>query len=320
MVRQMMLGLRSAGAQVYEFNTDLNADALDTEGREYDRGRFGPVWLRWEKLRPIVEEFRPELIVCNAGGLSFRPAQAGELRKSRKLLGIALSDPDVFPLSTSRIAGNFDLFLTNAAACVPQYRAMGVRANLLPLATNEEFFHPVPSRGDCACDVAVIGRAHADRIEPVRRLCQEFDVRIYGEEWERNGLPAGPPLYGDELLSVLNSARISVVFCRTPAGHAILKVAIFDFIAAGALVATEYVPELEHYFRYDQEIVGFHETEDLVRKIRYYLRQPEAADAVRSAGRKRVLNDHVWRKVWPAITDTLYPAEVSRCSNKDRRL
>jgi len=110
MVRQMMLGLRAAGAEVYEYNTDENPEALDCEGRPYDRGRFGPVWLVWDALRPQIEEFRPDLIVCNAGGLSFRPDQAKKLRKSTMLLGVALSDPDVFSPATSRIAANFDLF------------------------------------------------------------------------------------------------------------------------------------------------------------------------------------------------------------------
>lgn len=314
MVRQMMLGLRAAGAEVHEFNTDLNGDALDFEGRAYDRGRFGPVWLRWEKVGPIVEQLRPELIVCNAGGLSFRPADSQELRKSSKLLGIALSDPDVFPLSTSRIAGNFDLFLTNSATCVPLYRAMGVDADVLPIATNEEFFRPVPGQEDYACDVVIIGRAHADRIEPVQRLCQEFDIHIHGEEWELHGLASRPPLYGDELLSALNSAKIAVVFSRTPAGSAIVKVAVLDFMAAGALVATEYVPELASYFQYGQEIVGFRNTEDLVQQIGYYLQHPEAAQAIRNAGRRRVLSDHVWRKVWPAITKRIPVVEVSPCA------
>ena len=145
MVRHMMLGLRAAGAEVCEYNTDLHRDALDCEKREYDRGTFGPVWLRWNLLCPAIEEFHPELIVCNAGGLSFRPGTARSLRQSTMLLGIALSDPDVFRAATSLIASNFNLFLTNSSPCLPEYRAMGVNADLLPLATNEEFLPPCPA-------------------------------------------------------------------------------------------------------------------------------------------------------------------------------
>jgi spore maturation protein CgeB len=305
MVRQMLLGLQSAGVDVYEYNTDENPAALDCEGRPYDRGRFGPVWLKWDAVGPLIERFQPDLIVCNAGGLSLRPENADALRRSVSLLGIALSDPDVFEASTSRIAANFDLFLTNAPGCIPAYRAAGANVKALPLATNPDFFQPRPARPEYQCEVLVVGRAHPDRIAPVRRLCDQFSVHIHGEEWESAGLPGRPALYGEDLLSALNSARISVIFSRTPAGHSIAKIAVFDFLAAGALVATERIPEIEPYLRYDDEIIGFTDTDALMTKLRYYLEHPQQAEKVRAAGRRRVLEDHSWSKVWPRIFEQL---------------
>jgi glycosyltransferase involved in cell wall biosynthesis len=313
MVRQMMLGLRSAGADVFEYNTDENSGALDCEGRPYDRGTFGPVWLRWEVLGVSIEQFRPDLIVCNAGGLSFRPDRAETLRRSTRLLGIALSDPDVFLPATSRIAANFDLFLTNASSCLEGYRARGANVMELPLATNEEVFHAVPERPELKCEVLVIGQAHKDRIEPVRRLFEHFAVHLYGEGWEPHGLPSRGTLLGDDLLSALNSARIAVVFSRTPAGHPIAKVAVLDFIAGGALLAAERIPALGRYLEFDREIIGFDGADDLIEKIRYCLAHPEEAQKIREAGRRRVLTDHTWRKVWPRIMEQLPVTQASRC-------
>ena len=313
MVRQMMLGLRAAGAEVYEFNTDENPQALDCEGRPYDRGTFGPVWLQWEAIRFQIEQFRPNLIICNAGGLSFRPEDATRLRKSMMLLGVALSDPDVFPAATSHIAPNFDLFLTNAPSCIAGYRARGANAGVLPLATNENFFHPVPACPELDCDVLMIGRASPDRIKPMRRLCGLFRVHLYGEGWEDHGLPSRGPIYSNDVLRALNSARISLIFSRTPAGHAIAKVAVFDFIASGALVATERIPDLEGCFEYDREIIGFGNTDGLIEKIDYYLRHPEHADAIRAAGRRRVLAEHTWEKVWPAIIEQIRTLKLAGC-------
>jgi spore maturation protein CgeB len=313
MVRQMMLGLRGAGTEVHEYNTDLNRHALDCGTRDYDRGRFGPVWLRWEVLQPEIEQFAPDLIVCNAGGLSFRPDTARLLRQSVMMLGIALSDPDVFLPSTSKIARNFDLFLTNAPACVSQYREIGVDADLVPLATNEEFFHPVAPRDEYACEVLVIGGAHADRIEPVRALSKKFKTHLYGEGWEPHGLASRGTIYGQDLLAALNSAQISTIFCRTPGGHMVGKIGIFDFIAGGASVATEYLPELAKYFEYDREIIGFTDTDDLIAKINFYLSNPAKLRAVRDAGRRRVLSDHTWRKVWPSILERVQTRRSSEC-------
>jgi len=111
MVRHMMLGLRAVGVEVLEYCTDEHMDALDFEGRPYDRGTYGPVWLRWEHLRDPIERFLPHLVVCNAGGLAFRPDDARRLRQRATLLGIALSEPDVFDTCTRYISPERSLVL-----------------------------------------------------------------------------------------------------------------------------------------------------------------------------------------------------------------
>jgi glycosyltransferase involved in cell wall biosynthesis len=305
MVRQMMLGLRSTGAEVVEFSTDDHRDALDTGGRAYDRGTLGPVWLRWEALEEPIARARPHLVVCNAGGLSFRPADARRVRESACLLGIALSDPDVFEPATRHIAANFDVFLTNAPSCVPRYEALGARSGVLPIATNDTFFHPVPPRPQLACEVLVIARPHPDRVQPVKALAAAFDTHVYGEGWEEHGVAGRGLIFGDDLLAALGSARMTVVFFLTGGGHALVKVGLFDFPAAGALVATNYFPEVEPYLAYGKEIIGFTSTDDLLRKVRYYLDHPAEAQAIREAGRARVRRDHTWRTAWPRVLEEL---------------
>jgi hypothetical protein len=146
MLLHMMLGLRAKGADVLEYRTDEHRSALDTGGLTYDRGTSGRVWLRWDEMAPVMDEYRPQLVVCNAGGLSFRPEDARRLRRRASLAGIALSEPDVFEPATRRISPHFDLFLTNAPACVARHQALGARARGLPIGTNEESYRPVPRR------------------------------------------------------------------------------------------------------------------------------------------------------------------------------
>jgi hypothetical protein len=310
MVRQMLLGLRAAGADVLEYSTDEHREALDTDGRLYDRGTTGPVWLRWEALQRPLEAFDPDLVVCNAGGLAFRPERARALRRRRCLLGIALSDPDVFEPTTRHVAPTFDLFLTNSVECVARYRALGVAADLLPIATHEAFFRPVPPRPELACEVLVLGRAHPDRVEPVRALCERFDTHVYGEGWADHGIASRGLLHGEDALAALASAAMTVVFFRTGGGHALVKVGLFDFAAAGALVLTNRFPEVERYLRFGEEVVGFDSTADLLARVRHYLDHPAEAEAVRRAGRRKVLAEHTWTRVWPRLIERLQEADV----------
>jgi len=67
--------------------------ALDYGERPYDRGTFGPVYLKWEAIRPIVEQHDPDLVgvLRRRVGL-FIPKVADELRKTRCLIGLAMSE------------------------------------------------------------------------------------------------------------------------------------------------------------------------------------------------------------------------------------
>lgn len=301
MVKQMLLGLQAAGPRVEEIDTDAWPEVLDTDGRRYDRGTYGPVWLRWELLASRVAAFDPHLIVCNAGGLGFRPEVAAVLRQSHTLLGIALSDPDVHAVATCRVAPGFDWFVTNDPGCVARYRALGVRSAALPPGTNDTFFRPVPPRAEMACEVLVLGRASPDRVEPVRALTRQFDVHLYGEGWEEVGLASRGLVFGEEALAALSSARMTVVFFRTPAGHPLLKVGLFDFLAAGALVLTDRSPLVSNHLRFGRELVGFDTTEELMTRVRHLLDHPAEAERIRTAGRERVRAEYSWCSVWRRV-------------------
>ena len=301
----MMLALGQAGYTVFEYNTDQHPEALETGDRAYDRGGRGPVWLKWELLQEPISAFHPDVIVCNAGGLSFRPEVAAELKRETRLLGIALSDPEVIELTGSRIGRNFDRYISNAMDCVTRYRAMGINAMLLPVGTNPEFFHPVAPRPDLACDLLFMGLPHPDRVEPVRILLNTFHMHLYGERWAPHGIETRGTIYEDECLAALNSAKIALIFSRTISGHPNVKGGIFDFLAAGAFVLTDYQPELEDYFHLGSELVAYHSMPEMLDKIRYYIGHEAERTRIRTAGRERVLRDHTWQKIWPKLLDGL---------------
>lgn len=306
-VAQMFQGLETICSNVFEFNTDENRNALCTENRPYDRGTNGPVWIQKEKVFPLILKFRPHLVICNAGGLSFRPNNTIILRGlGIKLLGIALSDPAVYPLTTSRIAKNFDAFFTNDIKSVELYQDAGIRAYQLPLATNDQLFHPVSCKPDYQCDVLHLGSAQESRVEPIKLLKKHFDIHVHGENWENYGVENRGIIIGNDLLSVLSSANIVVVLSRAPSGYHIIKPQIFDYLSAGCLVVTDDFPELHRYFDVAKELVTFIDSEDMIMKIRYYLDNPNEASKIREAGREKVIKNYTWPKIWPELLSLVF--------------
>lgn len=306
MVAQMLSGLRATEVNVVDFNTDKNHDALDTDGMPYDRGTTSPVWLRREKLFPLIFRFRPHIVICNAGGLSFRSTDSEYLRKKLgiKLLTFVLSDPEVYIPTTSKIAHNFDVLYSFVNQYVELYKKQVPDSYLLPMATNKEFFHPVPARKEYECDVLMIGAVHVDRIEPVKLLVQNFNTNVHGENWENYDIENKGIIYEEDVLAALNSTKMAVIFSKSVTGFQGFKVGILDFLAAGCLVITEETPHLHVYFEVGKEVVAFTDYADMIVKIKYYLSHPDEAEQILKAGREKVINRYTWEKIWPKVLAT----------------
>ena len=64
----------------------------------------------------------------------------------------------------------------------------------------------------------------------------------------------------------------------------------------GGFYLTEYQEELEAFYDIDREIVCYRSKEELLDKIRFYLRHPARRVQIREAGRRRCLSEHTWAK------------------------
>ncbi len=68
---------------------------------------------------------------------------------------------------------------------------------------------------------------------------------------------------------------------------------IFDVPAAGAFVLTDWRPQMEQLFE-PEEMVCYHDPEEIPDLARYYLAHPQERRKVATAARKRVLARHTW--------------------------
>ena len=259
-------------------------------------------WINDDRMLEFLANYKPDVVVCNAGGMTLTAEMHGELRKRGIVtVGIALSDPDVFDAQGKHYANLFDLYYTNAEVSLAQYEAIGVKARLLPFAASPSFHKPMPEIKKIY-DVIIVGHPRADRLAVVAELDKHFKVGLYGKGWKRWGIiPRSKQVNGVEQVRALNTGKAYISFSKTVAGYVNVKVGLFEAVACGAAVFTEEFPEMEKYFEYGTEIVGYSSLEELVYKLKDYLGQPSKLGTLTENARARLLRDHTWAKRWEQV-------------------
>ncbi len=104
-----------------------------------------------------------------------------------------------------------------------------------------------------------------------------------------------------DMIQMYSRSKINLGFssCNTnDAEERILQIRLRDFEVpmSGGFYLVEYMEELEEFFEIGKEIVCYTGPEDLVKKIKYYLKHESEREKIRRAGHERCLRDHTWQK------------------------
>lgn len=279
------------------------------------QGGHGPVFIEISHLESVLQRFRPQMIVCCAGGLTFRPDDAEALKqRGIVLVGLTLSDPDVFP-SVAPHAHVFDFHTTNARVALPMYRDAGLGNTLyFPFGIDRGFVtQSVPRAPELAADVVCIGHATArpERNGIMTRVARELDVRTYGRGWE---LPGSEVVAGRRMVQASREGRVHVNFPLTRAGFINIKCGVFESVGSGALVATGRFDEMADFFEYDEEIIGYADENDLVNQIQRVLADPGRYRAMTERAFDRLINCHLYEHRWMTLFDEILAVARSGAS------
>lgn len=153
-------------------------------------------------------------------------------------------------------------------------------------------------------DVLFVGSADLRRIFLLENI--KDVVTIHGNRWKRNyplmsdGLKKAvtdETVWGEQLQALLASAKIVININRTHfygAGTGV-NLRIFEALAAGAFLLTDYCDELTELFEIGKEIEVFRSNQELVEKVQYYLAHPEKRLAIARRGHDRFIKSHTWQ-------------------------
>lgn len=296
---------------VYAMVTDLkklcNTRKIDvgiynSHAKKWYRDDFGndktyPIrWLRHEMVVSVINSFKPNVIICNAGGLSLTQ-QSFQICKEKNIttIGISLSDPDVFQDQSSHYYKYFDLFYSNSLYSLNGHYLNSSHVHLLPFAASSSIHKPLNIKK--MYDIVVIGHARSERIELIGKLQGKFKVKTFGIGWDKNS----SVVQGKEQVRAINLGKIYLSFPQTMAGFNNVKVGMFEAAACKGCIILPYIDEIQRYFSYGIDILGYSNFQMLEDLLKEYLHNDKLRTWIANNAYNRFLEQHTWTRRWESV-------------------
>lgn len=137
--------------------------------------------------------------------------------------------------------------------------------------------------------------ANRERVYVLNKLAEKYNVNFYTNDTDTSQLSGKvkihPGVSYDELALIYRNSKINInitLHCiETGASQR-----IFDVMAAGGFMLSNYQEELEEMFIPGEEIVLFHNAQELEELVEYYLTHDEEREQIARRGQQRVLREH----------------------------
>ena len=296
--------LERQGADVRLLPTDAGLPFLVDVGRArlgYGDGVYRAGFQR-HVLR-AVREWRPDAVLLYGSNWALEPRTIVALSR-RYGCQVALWEVNqrLWQGHQAASIALYDHVFALDSHLVPMLAAAGVRCveHLCACADPDEH-RPIEltaaEREWYAADVSFVGTQHPDRVKMLDPL-SEWDLRVYGVGWDGveeslKRCVRAEPIYGLKKTKVYSASRISI---NVHGPHMIRgeNFRVFEVAACGGASFSTFKPDLVQCFEPDAEVVVFDDADDLREKLRHFLAHPAELDAIRHAGRRRVLAEHTY--------------------------
>lgn len=263
-------------------------------------------------LAQIIKETKPDVILVIGFIYKFiEPAVLRALAEEHQI-ELYLYDTDSCNLYTKR--REFIFFLEQE---LPIYRKIfscsKVTADFFRHSRNQDAYFvpfganfiaaPRLSEDDSQYDVLFVGSGDLRRIFVLESISKY--VTIFGNRWSRNfslmskaliGRVNDRSVWGDELYTLLAHSKIVLNVTRGPyyAAGTGINLRIFEALAAGCFLLTDYCDEIAELFTPGVDIETFRSPQELYEKVAYYLEHPEQRMLIAKNGHAAFLKRYTW--------------------------
>lgn len=150
-------------------------------------------------------------------------------------------------------------------------------------------------------DVSFVGSADPEGIRwPFRYEYINF-LRNNGVNVVTSGGQRYNRISAEEYINILNRSKVSLNFCRRSDGASQLKNRVFEAMACRSFVLEDEGSETREFFDAGKDFDIFHDKEELLQKVRYYLKQDREREEIAQSGYEKVVKLYNPRNMWGYI-------------------
>ena len=255
----------------------------------------GRAWME-QVLAAQIEELSPDVIL-NQDMQTISGAFLAPLKVNyRMLIGQHAASP-----VTTGVENHYDLVLSSFPPTVDRFRELGVKAELHRLAFEPRVLERVAS-GPRIHDVTFVGSLmsiHSTRQRFLERLATAVpSLSIWTPD---KGLPQRSTIrrrlrgeaWGRDMYEVLAHSRITLNHHGDVPSHS-NNLRLYEATGVGALLLTDWTPDLQELFRVGEEVVAYKDAEEAIGLIRHFLEDEARREQIAHAGQARTIKDHSW--------------------------
>lgn len=170
----------------------------------------------------------------------------------------------------------------------------------------------LPAASQQANDVLFVGSGDLRRIFMLEHIREQ--VTIFGKRWERNQALMSPALkqrivdrdiWGQDLHQAFADSKIVLNITRAQffGAETGINLRIFEALAAGCFLLTDYCDEVAELFSIGEELETFKSSSELVEKVNYYLAHPEKRAEIARRGHEAFQQRFTWKVRVQALLD-----------------
>jgi len=164
-------------------------------------------------------------------------------------------------------------------------------------------------------DVLFVGSADMRRIFLLEHITKQ-NLCVYGKKWQRNkdiishelnNVIHDQSIWGDELHKLISQSKIILNITRATfyGVETGLNLRIFETLAAGGFLLTDYCDELNELFTIGEHIETYRNAEELRAKVKYYSEHEDERNKIARNGYEYFKKNYTWKSRMKALLPNL---------------